>query len=205
MTDELLDAVDDLTAPKPVKVDTDDGPKWATEDALLVQLAEAVSSSMNSGSGAGGAAWTRNVLDSTALYQATIITSTIGDWCRMGRVNVTRNPVTDLRTWYVSRLAAPPQTRDSDGFYIDQMKAWAGQIRSMINPPKTIEITAPCPVCNQGTYTNDIGELVTNPLVLIYRPDDEGHAKVMCKACDAIWNGKDAMEELNDELNDKTA
>lgn len=30
---ELLDAVDDLTLPKPVKVQTDDGHTWATEDA----------------------------------------------------------------------------------------------------------------------------------------------------------------------------
>ena len=67
MTD-LLTVVDELTLPKPVKVPTDDGYTWATEDPLLVQLQEAVSSSLRSGSGSGGAPWTRNVLDSDALH-----------------------------------------------------------------------------------------------------------------------------------------
>ncbi|MUG03543.1 hypothetical protein ECC01_21375, partial [Bacillus tequilensis] len=106
MTDDLLTGVDELTLPKPVRVPTDTGHTWATEDALLVQLQEAVSSSIRSGSGSGGAAWTRNVLDGDALYQASIITATIGDWCRMAGAAVTRDPVTDLRAWYARRLAA---------------------------------------------------------------------------------------------------
>ena len=105
---ELLDAVDELTLPKPVKVQTDDGYTWATEDALLVQLREAVSSSLNSGSGAGGSPSTRNVLDGDALQKAAIITSQIGDWCRMAGMTgdqITRDAVTDLRAWHAAFLA----------------------------------------------------------------------------------------------------
>lgn len=199
---ELLDAVDDLTLPRNVKVPTDDGHTWATEDALLVQLQESVSSSLNSGSGAGGSPSTRNVLDGDALYKAAVITSQIGDWCRMAGATVTRDAVTDLRAWHAAFLSKD----DPDEFYIRQMRAWAAQIRAMVNPPKMLEITAACPVCGQGEYVNDMGERITNPLALTYRPDAENlwrGAKVICRACAAVWAGGDAMEELRDELNDK--
>lgn len=199
---ELLDAVDDLTLPRNVKVPTDDGHTWATEDALLVQLRESVSSSLNSGSGAGGSPSTRNVLDGDALYKAAVITSQIGDWCRMAGATVTRDAVTDLRAWHAAFLSRD----DPDEFYIRQMRAWSAQIRAMVNPPKTLEITAPCPVCGQGEYVNDMGERITNPLALTYRPDADNlwrGAKVICRACAAVWAGGDAMEELRDELNDK--
>lgn len=199
---ELLDAVDDLTLPRNVKVQTDDGHTWATEDALLVQLREAVSSSINSGSGAGGSPSTRNVLDSDALYRAGIINAAISDWCRMINVKITRDAAVDLRAWHAAFIGRD----EPEEFYIHQMRAWAGQIRTMVNPPKTVEITAPCPVCGQGSYVNDMGERITNPLVLTYRPDD-AHlwrgSKVMCRACEAVWQGGDAMEELRDELNEK--
>jgi hypothetical protein len=164
-----------------------------------------VSSSLNSGSGSGGSAWTRNVLDSAALYQAGIITSQIGDWCRIAGATVTRDAVTDLRTWYVAHTVRPDH---SDEFYLLQLQAWAGQIRAMVNPPKVIEITAPCPVCGEGAYVNDMGERITNPLTLTYRPDSNHlwkNSKVLCRACDAVWVGGDAMEELADELNEKEA
>jgi len=198
---DLLDAVDDLTLPRNVKVPTDDGHTWATEDALLVQLTEAISSSIRSGSGSGGAAWQRNVIDGDALYRASLITSTIGDWCRMAGAAVNRDPLADLRAWYVAHTAHPDH---ADEFYTGQLRGWAAQIRVMVNPPKLVEITAPCPVCGQGEYVNDMGERIRNPLALIYRPDaDNTGARVMCRACDAVWSGVPAMEELRTELDEK--
>lgn len=199
---ELLEAVDELTLPRNVKIPTDNGHTWATEDALLVQLQEAVSSSIRSGSGAGGAAWTRNVLDSDALYQAGLITAAIGDWCVIVGIKPTRDPVKDLRSWYAARLTAT----DPEVFYLGQLRKWAGQIRAMTSPPKTLEITAACPVCGQGQYTNDMGEMVRNPLVMTYRPDDGNlnrSAKVMCRACEVVWSGGEAMAELRDEIDEK--
>ena len=199
---ELNDAVDDLTLPKPVKVQTDDGHTWATEDALLVQLREAVSSSLNSGSGAGGLPSTRNVLDSDALHKAAIITSQIGDWCYQAGVKATRDAVADLRSWHAAFISHD----EPDEFYLRQMRTWATQIRAMVNPPKTIEITAPCPVCGQGEYVNDLGERIVNPLALTYRPDSDHmwkNSRVLCRACATVWVGGDAMEELRDELNER--
>lgn len=198
MTD-LNDAVDDLTLPRNVKVQTDDGHTWATEDALLVQLREAVSSSINSGSGAGGSPSTRNVLDSDALYRAGIINAAIGDWCRMINVKVTRDAATDLRAWHAAFIGRD----EPEEFYIHQMRAWAGQIRTMVNPPKTVEITAPCPVCGQGSYVNDMGERITNPLALTYRPDSGSiwaDARALCRACNEVWEGEWRLRELRHEV-----
>jgi hypothetical protein len=202
MSLELLDTVDELTLPKPVKVPTDDGYTWATEDALLVQLREAVSSSLRSGSGSGGAPWTRNVLDSDALHTASIITATIGDWCRMAGAEYTRDPVKDLRAWYVARLAAT----NPEEFYLGQLRKWVGQIRVMVTPPKTLEITAACPICGQGEYVNDMGETVKHPLQMTYRATEERFwrgAKVACRACLNVWSGVEAMEELREEIDEK--
>lgn len=199
---ELLDAVDDLTLPKNIKVSTDDGHTWATEDALLVQLQDAVSSSLRSGSGAGGSPWTRNVLDGDALHQAAVITSTIGDWCRLAGANVTRDPLVDLRAWFVCRENAT----DPEAFYLSQLRKWAGQIRLLVHPPRMLEITSACPVCGEGQYMNDQGELIRNPLVMSYRATDEWFwraAKVLCRACQNVWEGVDAMEELAEELDEK--
>ena len=198
MTD-LLDVVDELTLSRPKKLETDDGFMWVTEEPLLVQLQEAVSSSLRSGSGSGGAPWTRNVLDGDALHQAAVITATIGDWCRIAGAVVTRDPVTDLRAWHAKRLSA----RDPEAFYLEQLRKWAGMIRAIVNPPKTLEILGACPVCKEQTYTNATGETVRNPLVMIYRPDTTNMhkaARATCRACDTVWQGDEAMEELADEL-----
>ena len=198
-TNDLLSVVDELTLSKPVKVLTDDGHTWATEDPLLVQLQEAVSSSLSSGSGSGGAPWTRNVLDSDALHQAAIITSTIGDWCRIAGATVTRDPVQDLRAWYAKRLS----TRDPEAFYMGVLQAWVSTIRTLVNPPKTIPIKGACPVCKADTYVNDGGETIRHPLAWSYRPDTDNMrqtARAMCRACPAVWQGDEAMEELADEL-----
>ena len=199
MTTELLQAVDDLTLPRNVKVPTDDGHTWATEDPLLVQLQEAVSSSLSSGSGSGGAPWTRNVLDSDALHQAAIITSTIGDWCRIAGATVTRDPVQDLRAWYAKRLS----TRDPETFYLGMLQTWVTTIRTIVNPPKTLQILGACPVCKEVTYTNSAGETVSNPLVMTYRPDTANMhraARASCRVCGTVWQGVEAMEELDTEL-----
>ena len=205
MTNELLDAVDDLTLPKPVKIPTDDGYTWAREDALLVQLQEAIISSIGGTAGGRTSPWTRNVLDSAALHQATIITSTIGDWCRMVDIKPTRDAVTDLRAWYVAMLATPDR---DDQFYIRQMTVWAHQIRDMINPPKTVEITATCPACGQGQWTNDLGERIANPLLLTYRPETGSiwqDAKATCRACSTLWEGEWRLRELRHDVDAREA
>jgi len=206
MTD-MQEAVDDLTAPRNVKVETDTGNTWASEDALLVQLEQAVSSTLNSGSGSGGAAWERNVLDSNAMYTAAIIRAAIGDWCRGVGIMGRRSAIDGLRAWWAHRQSVNADERAaSDAFYLGQLRKWADQIRSMVNPPKVIEIVAPCPVCGQGTFTNEQGEIIRNPLQLTYRPNSGSiwaDAKAVCRACSEVWDNEWRLRGLRHDIDAK--
>ncbi|MBT2485798.1 MULTISPECIES: hypothetical protein [unclassified Microbacterium] len=189
---ELLDAVDDLTLPKPVKVQTDDGHTWATEDALLVQLEEAIHSTTGR-SGGRSASHTRMILDADALMQFHRITSTIGDWCRMAGAAVTRDPVHDLRAWYAAILTSP----DSTEFYLHELTGWASLIRGKLTPRSTLEWLKPCPECNADEYVNEEGDTVRHPVVIDYDPDTPfASVRWTCRACGESRAGEFAQRAL---------
>lgn len=196
MTD-LLDAVDDLTLPKPVKVETDDGFTWAREDPLLDQLADAVASGLGSPSGGSAAPWARNLLNTDALHMAGMITSQIGDWCRMVKAPTTRNPAVDLRSWYVAFIASAGGSLDD--FYVRQLRAWGEQIRGMLNPPKMLELTVACPECLEAFWVNDEGDPIPNPVTVQYWANGvsvwEG-ATGKCRACGHVWRGQWELRSL---------
>lgn len=185
---ELLDAVDDLTLPRPVKVATDDGHTWATEDALLVQLEEAIHSTMSRTGGRGGGD-SRMILDADALMRFSMISAAITDWCRMVRAHVSRNTINDLRAWYVAYTATPGERMDE--FYITQLRKWADLIRGKLNPRETIEFTDPCPECREKDWVNEDGELIPNPVVIDYDKTGDvlNSARGSCRACGATWQG----------------
>lgn len=189
---ELNDAVDDLTLPRNVKVSTDDGHTWATEDALLVQLEDAIHSTTGR-SGGRSASHTRMILDADALMQFHRITSTIGDWCRMAGAKAQRDPVKDLRAWHVAILA----TQDDTGFYLEQMKSWAALIRSKLAPRSTLEWLKPCPECNADDYVNEEGDTVAHPVVIDYDPDAPfASVRWTCRACGESRAGEFAQRAL---------
>lgn len=196
MTFDLLEAVDDLTLPRNVKVVTDDGFTWASEDALLVQLAEAVASGLGSPSGGSAAPWARNLLNTDALHQAGMMTSQIGDWCRMVGAPVVRDPATDLRSWFT---AYQSDEGSLDVFYLRKLREWAGQIRAMLNPPKMLELTAACPECLESFWVNDEGDPIPNPVTVQYWANGvsvwEG-ATGKCRACGHVWRGQWELRSL---------
>ena len=184
----LLDAVDDLTLPRNVKVQIDGGFTWATEDALLVQLEESIHSTMGRTGGRGGGD-SRMILDADALMRFSQIGSVIMDWCRMVRAHVSKNPSEDLRAWYVAYSATPGEQLDA--FYIKQLVKWADLIRGKLNPRETIEFTDPCPECREGDWVNEDGELIPNPVTIDYDKSGDvlNDAKASCRACGHTWQG----------------
>ena len=48
---DLLEAVEALTRIRHVQIDTDDGPRWVTGEPRLIQLQEAITSTMGNGEG----------------------------------------------------------------------------------------------------------------------------------------------------------
>lgn len=202
----LLDAVDDLTLPRPVKVDIDGGHTWATEDALLVQLEEAVASGLGSPSGGSSAPWARNLLNTDALHQAGMMTSQIMDWCRMVGAKVTRRPSDDLRSWYAAFSSNRGESLDD--FYVRKLREWANQIRAMLNPPKVLELTAACPECRERFYVNDEGDPVPNPITVNYWANGASvwsGARAKCRACGFEWVGEWQLRALRHAVDDMDA
>lgn len=190
---ELLDAVDELTLPKPVKVTTDTGFTWATEDPLLVQLEEAIRSTTGR-TGGRSASHTRMILDADALMRFHQITSAIGDWCRIENVKATRDPVKDLRAWHVARMV---KTEESNEFYVSQLVGWALLIRGKLAPPVTLEYLSPCPVCKAETWVNDDGDEFLHPVQVSYEQENPfATVRWECRACGTSRSGEFAQRAL---------
>lgn len=195
-TDPLLHIVDDLTLPKPIKVPTDTGYTWATEDALLVQLQEAITST-TSRAGGRSLRHDRMILDADALMRFHQITSAIGDWCRIEGIRAHRDPVADLQAWYEARTRRPVNVRGEDDFYIDQMHAWATLIREKLTPRVTMQYLHPCPECEATTFVNDDGDTVPHPVVVDYDPDAPLETvRWTCRACSEVREGEFAQRAL---------
>ena len=207
---DLRKIVDDLTLPVMVKVTQDiNGTTYTRrlpQDPLLTQLAAAVHGSMRSGSGASSnLPGTAIPLDGDALYQFTIISSQITDWCRIAGADRHRHPVDGLRAWHAATLT----DRDIDrSVEVGILRAWAGVIRGRLNPPRTLELTLPCPECDATRWADDDGDAGPHPLIVTYRPDDQDvfrTARARCRACGFEWVGITALRSLAFDLEGVTA
>lgn len=197
---ELLEAVDELTKPEVTThaQHDEDGKLIHTHtvvlEPLLERLVAAVHSS-TSGKAGGGNPATRAVLNSDALFASMRITSQITDWCNIAKVVPTRNPARDLRAWYAAHDGA-------ETFYLAQLRKWAWTIRNLLDPPRTFQITAPCPECKASEYVDEEGDTRPHPLRPEY-PDPESALKavVTCQACGHRFGGGEfALRSLRFDL-----
>jgi hypothetical protein len=206
---DLLDAVDALTKPiiEHFSQKDDDGKfvkaHTITRDPLLTQLRDAVNPSANNNAGSASLQSARSIIDSDALLEYSKMASAIGDWCRQMKVERTRDPIVDLRRWYV----AYDREGDQPDWYRNELQRWAHVIRNHLEPPKRMEVTTPCPVCGKRTWTDAEGNELLFPIMVEYKATDEGSIKpnALCRACDTVWRGYDAVAELADELNQESA
>ena len=207
---DLLQAVDALTLEvrEPVTrvINGTTRTERVTHPPLLVQLEEAIHGSVRSGSGASSnLPGTAIPLDGDALYQFTLISSQITDWCRIAGVPHRRHPVDGLRAWHAATLT----DRDVDrSFEVGILRAWAGVIRGRLNPPRTLELTLPCPECDATRWADDDGDAGPHPLIVTYRPDDQDvfrTARARCRACAFEWVGITALRSLAFDLEGVTA
>ena len=92
------------------------------------------------------------------------------------------------------------------------------EVTATVKIGKSIEIsgtfsfgsTSPATISGVTIFVGDgpgfnsvAGETVRNPLVMTYRPDTANMhraARATCRACDTIWQGDEAMDELAAEL-----
>ena len=210
-TDPLLAAVEALTKPQTTGVaEKDANGRWKRvheiqHDPLLKQIHDAVWPSGENNGGASTAANERVPLDTHMLFEYTKIASQIKGWAVGLELPPTRDPIADLQRWY----AATRRIRDWDqDWYIRQLRGWATHIRRLLAKSGQFTIEAPCPICGATEWGNMIDGGGRYPIKVEYVIGDDGrltdHA-ALCQACRTVWEGRESVEELADELNERTA
>src|SRR5690606_33193048 len=123
-------------------------------------------------------------------FTAMKISTQIQDWCRMAGAKVVRNPTADLAAWHAA-VQAKTLRHESEQFYLKQLRGWAGQIRSLLDPPRERDLPDSCPVCGATAWWDPkSGTKYLRPLVVQYRPNGPDmlqQARALCRACEQVW------------------
>lgn len=196
MTTELAEAVEALTRPSRTKVIRDDGSTIVVEhEPLLVQLETAVTSAV--GNGGGGGTATGSVINDAALYQLLLIKTQIGDWCRLAGVRPDRqNTTVTLERWFAAQV-------NESTFHTRTLETWAATITELLDPPKTVPLAGPCPVCKATNWIGLDGSLRASPVAVLYdQATLHASLRAVCRVveCSAEWSGADAVQELIEEM-----
>lgn len=197
---DLLDAVDELTLPKRVKVMQDDGVVSVSIPPLLTQLDEAIRSSLGVSEGSATLKSATSLTNAAALMKMTQISSQVRDWLRRVGVNdfrAARDTASALRVWYVAALGAG---LEDSAYHIKTLQGWAAQIRGLLDPPRTLELPDECPACGASRWwdaEDPSREGRLHPLVVSYqREDPVAGARGMCRACGRVWAARELAFEL---------
>lgn len=199
MTTELAEAVERLTKPSRTKVIRDDGSTTTvTHDPLLVQLETAVTSAI--GNGGGGGTATGSVINDAALYQLLLIKTQIGQWCHAAGVTPDRqNTTVTLERWFAAQTV-------TSVFHTRTLEQWADTITELLDPPKTVPLAGPCPVCKAANWTGLDGSLRASPVAVLYdQATLHASLRAVCRVveCSAEWWGADAVQELVEEMSER--
>jgi len=122
-------------------------------------------------------------------------------------------PAQMLRTWY-TLWNAQIHTDSLTNSYASILEGWADAIKDKLDPPKRIELMAPCPAC--GAEFVNVGLKLADGSD---DPDDVERVRVlnaverekiedsfaMCAACNRVWLGVPQMRQLRIWLDDAEA
>ncbi|GAA1051359.1 DUF7341 domain-containing protein [Arthrobacter russicus] len=171
---DLSQAVHELTRPHKTTITRDSGAReYVSEDSLLDQLRGEISSSGNR-SGVGANRYKVPLaLDVLDLYQSIARTAQDLKAAEAPHAKTTGTIESIIQAW------AAATTRNEAAERI--VSKWCEQIHALINPPKKIEINAPCPQCGNRHTMNEAGDI---NLALVAT-----NGVVRCSACLTEWTG----------------
>jgi hypothetical protein len=210
---DLQDAVDALAEPivEHIAQTGDDG-KWLRAHSvehppLLRQLADAVNPSKNSGPGTPATPATRSILNFEAMFLHAKISSEIKSWCLIRHLKPVRpaDRIADLKAWGEDAAADP----ELDGtFYVRRLWSWVHQIRNTLNPGESFEAKVKCPICGATSWGDAINGGGLWSIAVMYRLDDRDQMqdeRALCRSCNTLWQGHDAVMELAEEAHESRA
>ena len=209
--DELLEVIDRLTQvhKSAVIMEDDDGTEhkiFIEHDPLLKQLRELVHSSIGSTVQGAGLASERNVIDADALEQyETIKAQTVKLFKEVSDAQPFPNAESNLRHWFIefkNQVMARKVSGEVVAAKLKKINGMAYAIENKLNPPTTLEITAPCPRCYATHGKDDQGvhrrAIIVESRITQYRSLD--HTKARCIVCLATWLHGRGMRQLRYEI-----
>lgn len=185
---EIDEAVSALTEP----IITMHEGRYIVQDALLTQLENAKYSTNIYGAGGGSSASGRSVIDSDAMELAAHIHVEAQSWVRIAGLEPRRETTIEALNRWVAHVT------DAGEFYLTRLATRRQQIVNMLNPLGKFEFDAICPVGKCATYEDAEGVIRPRPIIATYPKDDVQRIRMVCRSCDASWEGEgvaDLIEE----------
>lgn len=218
----LLDALFALTRPQTVAEWQEEVPekgisreiKKRTNPPLLDWLRVLVGNNIG-GSGGGKAARERTPIDIAALTLYEDIDGRVRSWldelgARLGK-DVTLTQA--LKSWHTLWIGRPRDPKLEDA-YADVLTGWKQRVEDILDPPKRIEITAPCPACGKEWVniglklpdgSDDINDVERVRVLNAVERETLEDSYALCSACDRVWTGVGQMRALRIAIDDADA
>ncbi len=210
---ELLAAVDMLTKERVEEIfQSSDGRTWRTKitsPALIKQLRDSIVSTVGTHPVGGTLPNQRSVLDSDSYERYKKMVSSIGVlYGGQTAASQFPTPEQNLRIWYIGvsnqyRVGKISDTNLKN--YVRLLEGWVAMIDNKLNPPETLDIIAPCPVC-LAIWAEEGGERV-RAIQIVYRLGIDrsvSSTRGKCRACSAAWKGTTGLQKLREMIDEKT-
>ena len=217
-TEILRKALDALTKPQLVAEWQGEGEGRRifkrTDPPLLDWLLEAIGNNTG-GSGGGKQARERTPIDVAAFTLYEDIEGRARSWILEvgGTAGKDLTPTQILRAWYVL-WNVTPKTDGLTNAYASILEGWVDRIRDTLDPPKKIEITAPCPICGQewvnvglklADGSDDPDDIERVRVLNAVERENINESYAMCRACKRVWLGVGEMRQLRIAIDDVEA
>lgn len=183
-----------------------------TEASLLDQLRDAVAS--DKGQGGGRKPGREQVpIDVAALVLYEVIDGRVRAW--LGELGASSGkditPAQALRTWY-TLWRAGQHDEGLEYRYKTVVEAWKQQILDKLQPPKRIELMAPCPMCGEEWMNiglkllngkDDPNDVERVRVLSAVERENIADSYALCQACDTVWLGVSRMRQLRIAIDDR--
>jgi hypothetical protein len=185
-----------------------------TDAPLLEQLRAAISNMIGAGSG-GKLARERTPLDVAAFSLYELIDGRVRSWLLDAGATASKESSAGevLRAWFAKWQSLNPNS-GLVARHESIVRGWEQQIRDILDPPKRIEITQPCPVChvewvNVGLRLpdgrDDPEDIEFVRVLTAVERDNLEESFAICRKCDTVWLGVSRMRALRIALDDAEA
>jgi hypothetical protein len=205
----LMNNIDKLTRPYTDRLELEEEGQRRNvaveHPALLDQLEDAIVSSQTMVKRGSTLASQRNVLDASAFMLETAIAQALKlMWAQYRDDPMPKQLKQALRQWHVQfrkEVMDRQLSADTVWKHVRHTNNWIAQIETKFDPPVTLEVTRPCPICDKQFVYNEYNERVASVVVTWQRSFDKSVAQ--CRACGQAWVGESELRQLRYDIDQK--